>query len=481
MWLRKSNIGASSTKSDDRPEPVPVQHDAAPVRSSASALLSGAQIWSTASAPSTPGIVKPREVISPPAPQPADAAPAEAVVSPTLPQLSPADIKPVVAEIVLSGTEMHPATIGLKPTATEVTLAVTSDPSLAALLAPIEAQVPTVPQLPFAPAPRSWPPRKLSLALQGGGTLSAFNWGVLERLLEEPGCDFDSISGASAGAVHAALLASGLARGGREGARDALARFWLRITSEASYRSLMLVGAFSSAGSAIALSPALSSGRFDPFDLDPLRDMLMQHINFAAVQSPAAPRLLLAATRVRDGSQQIFRNADITPDSLLASLCPPHAHCSVEIDGEAYWDGGYGANPPIVSLVHESSAADLLVVQPTPARDNYVPVTPAAVDRRLDQITANAVLNAEIAALEWARSDGLHPPRVHRLAAEDAFEGLAQRSAADLGLRFIATLRQSGRNAAEAWLQNAPEGTTLVVAEPRPAFPSEDVLDGVMV
>jgi NTE family protein len=336
---------------------------------------------------------------------------------------------------------------------------------------PLAATIAATPAL--APPPRPWPPRKLSLALQGGGTFSAFSWGVLERLLEEPGCDFDTISGSSAGAINAALLASGLADGGREAARKLLARFWNRMINEASFRSVMLLGGFSPASSCVDFGPAQRAGRFDLLDLDPLREMLVRKINFAAVQSAAAPRLLIAATRVRDGAQRIFRNADITPDVLLASTCPPQLHGAVEIAGEAYWDGGYGANPPIISVVHESSAADLLVVQVTPARDNYIPVTSAAIDHRLDQITANAVLNAEIAALEWARSDGLHPPRIHRLVAEDEVYGLAHLSATDLGHDFITMLHRSGRDAAERWLRQAPNGTTLAVQERRTVFDSE--------
>jgi len=122
--------------------------------------------------------------------------------------------------------------------------------------------------------PRAWPPRKLSLALQGGGSFGAFTWGALDRLLEEPGIEFDAMSGASVGAVNAALVACGLIVDGREGARKLLARFWNRVTKEASFRSLMLVGGFSPAGSSMAFGQTLQSGRFDPFDLDPLRRAL---------------------------------------------------------------------------------------------------------------------------------------------------------------------------------------------------------------
>lgn len=322
--------------------------------------------------------------------------------------------------------------------------------------------------------PLVWPPQNLSLALQGGGTFAAFTWGALERLLEEPDCAFDTISGASAGAVNAALLACGLVEGGREGARAALNRFWMRIMHEASFRSLMLIGGFSPAGHSVAFGPTLRSGQFDPFDLDPLRQALARDIDFTALQSPACPRLLVAATRVRDGRQQVFGNAEITADVLLASTCPPLIHCAVEIDGESYWDGGFGANPPLVRLVQESATSNVLVVQVTPARDSYVPITPAAIDRRLDQITANSVLSAEIAALEWARPAAAPSLRLFRIAAEDEIDGLAQRSATDLGPGFIRLLHRSGRKAAERFL--AQDAGSTRIETPRKSRVAEPAL-----
>ncbi len=429
---------------------------AAPVRSSASVLLSAAQIWST----DTPLAEEPQptqapEMVSPAAPAPSEIAPA-AEPSPAAEQVR---FAPVVAEMSTAATN---AAVVVETKAGE-----SPERSLAETIATV-----TLP-----PPPRIWPPRKLSLALQGGGTLSAFTWGVLDRLLEEPACDFDTISGASAGAVNAALLASGLANSGRDEARNRLALFWTRLTEEPSFRSLMVIGAYSPASSAVSFGSGLRSGRAHPLDLDPLRDILAETIDFEAVHGAAAPRLLIAATRVRDGLPQIFRNAEITPDVLLASTCPAQLHAAVDIDDETYWDGGYVANPPLIQIAHESSAADLLVVQVTPARDGYIPVTSAAIDRRLDQIAANAVLNAELAALEWARSDGLHPPRVHRLAAEDEIEALAQRNATDLGSEFIEMLHQRGREAADRWLREAPLGTTPAVQDDQTASASEAARD----
>jgi NTE family protein len=378
-------------------------------RSGTSALLAAVDIWSTAdsrpAASETPDAAKSPEK------------PAEAVQAP-----------PAVAEA-------EPARVVRQHVA-----------------APPPPEKPVVRQATVAPLP-TWPPQRLSLALQGGGSFAAFTWGVLERLLEEPDCTFDAISGASAGSVNAVLLASGLAEGGRERARSRLAQFWNRMVNEASFRSLMLLGGFSPAGSSVAFGAALRSGQFDPLDLDPLRRVLTKHINFDALQAPDAPKLLIAATRVRDGAARLFRNSQVTADVVLASTCPPLVHCAVDIDGDAHWDGGYAANPPMVALVQESSAADLLVVQATPSRDSYVPITGAAIDRRLDQITATTGLNAELAALQWAESLGALVPRIARIAAEDEIEGLAQRSAVDLGRAFVMALHRSGRTAADRWLR----------------------------
>jgi NTE family protein len=332
----------------------------------------------------------------------------------------------------------------------------------------VEAVIAAAPVAPARPSANPWPPQKLSLALQGGGTFAAFTWGVLERLLEEPSIAIDTISGASAGAINALLLASGFAEGGREGARARLNRFWIRLMHEASFRSLMLIGGFSPAGSSVAFGPTLRSGQFDPFDLDPLRQALSRDINFSALRDARCPKLLIAATRICDGQQQIFRNDAITADVALASTCPPLVHCAVEIDGEAYWDGGLGGNPPLLRLVQDTTSSEILLVQVTPARDSYVPITLAAIDRRLDQIAANAALNAEIAAIEWTQSHAASSLRLSRIAAEDFVDGLAQRSSTDLGRGFIRALHRSGREAAERWLGQGATGADAKRALPAP-------------
>lgn len=446
------------------------QEAAALLRTAATALLSAADIWSTntivpakpetATAPTVTEVPVSDEISDAQSPETAPAhrlQPDEILAEAKFfswhgkrdqegqaPKLEPAEVK-------LSGK----APSLLPDASVDVEIARALERHAAAALAQARESV---------QQPRSWPPTKLSLALQGGGSFGAFTWGVLERLLEEPSCDFDMISGASVGAVNAALLACGLVKGGREGARKQLAGFWQRMTNETSFRSLMLIGGYSPAGSAVAFGPTLRSGQFDPFDLDPLREALCRDIDFAALRSPNCPKLLIAATRVRDGKQQIFGNSAITADALLASTCPPLVHGAVEIDGESYWDGGYGANPPLVRLVQDSAASDVLVVRLTPSRDSFVPLTMAAVDRRLDQITANAVLNAELAALEWAREAGTTSTRVYRIAAEDEIDNLAQRSASDLGRGFISLLHGRGRAAADRWLRKTAPAKPAVAA-----------------
>jgi NTE family protein len=151
----------------------------------------------------------------------------------------------------------------------------------------------------------------------------------------------------------------------------------------------------------------------------------------------------------------------LTADAVLASTCLPAIHRAVEIDGEAYWDGAYAANPPLLPLVHESNAENLLLVQVTPANDPRVPTTSIDIDRRLDQIMFNATLNAELAALELARkhqpTSRLQALQLTRIAAENEIDGLVQRSPGDLGRRFVNLLHASGRRAADKWVSQLPE------------------------
>lgn len=321
----------------------------------------------------------------------------------------------------------------------------------------------TIIQNHIVPQP-SWPPQHLSLALQGGGSFGAFTWGVLDRLVEEPELHFDTISGASAGAVNAVLLASGLAEGGREMAKEKLARFWQRMSEAAAFMSLAnaahLPGLAS--GGFGMLTRALAPYQFNPLDLNPMRKALVAEVDFERLRADAPLHLMIAATRVSDGKLRIFRNHDLSLEAVLASACLPQVHRAVEIDGELYWDGGYVANPPLVRLVHESTTPDILVVQITPVRIDHAPTTSGEIAKRVDQITFNSSLNSDLDTLELAAELGATPKtrnlRITRLAADELVENLAEQSATDLDWPFLVRLRDSGRLAADKWLRKGAAG-----------------------
>jgi NTE family protein len=303
----------------------------------------------------------------------------------------------------------------------------------------------------------------LSLALQGGGSFGAFTWGVLDRLLEDERVTYDTISGASAGAVNAVLLASGLREGGRALARERLNIFWTKVGSLSSSSLLSLMAGIAGQMMRSSMSPY----QFNPFDLNPLRELLIQYVDFDALKSPLAVKLLISATHVSDGEMRLFRNADLTVDHILASACLPLLHHTIMIDGEAYWDGGYVANPALVDLIDESYTSTILLVQITPMRSSQIPKTHHDIARRLDQIHFNSSLMREIEIIKmlqdkarrsfWALSAferKLRALRLERLTAEDMMSGLDQANAGDVKLSFLTSLRDKGREVAESWLRN---------------------------
>src|SRR5215210_4024553 len=308
--------------------------------------------------------------------------------------------------------------------------------------------------------------RRLSLALQGGGSFGAFTWGVLDRLLQEEHIAFDAISGASAGAMNAVLLASGLAEGGRETARVRLERFWRKISQAGSPGRLVPGGSVLSAAATQTLSPY----QFNPFGLNPLKEILAEEVDVDAVRAKEPVRLLLGTTRVSDGTLRIFRTDALTFDVVLASACLPHLHHAVTIDGEAYWDGGYAANPPLMPLVTATKASDVLVVQIVPSNGSELPTTSSEIDRRLNQITFSSSLQKDLEALAMmtklsqAESEPsnsrlgrkLQRLQLHRIAAEDHGDGLSGSKFTDTDWAFLLHLRDQGRAAADTWLLSQP-------------------------
>jgi NTE family protein len=307
-----------------------------------------------------------------------------------------------------------------------------------------------------------WPPERLSLALQGGGSFGAFTSGVLDRLLEEPGIDFDTISGASAGAVNATLMAAGMVDGGRQEARARLRQFWRRMSRSAAL--LAPPAPPIAAGFELALR-SMSPYQFNPLNIDPLREALTASIDFDRLRARSPIKLLIAATRVSDGRLRILTNHELTVEALLASACLPLLHQSVEIDGEAYWDGGYSANPPLLPLVWASNADHVLIVQATPITSSRLPVTASEISKRIDQIQFNATLNSELEALKLVKLMGatakLRRLRIGRISADEEVEGLARESAGNLKSEFLERLSGSGRIAADLWLKRGmPQGAS---------------------
>jgi NTE family protein len=298
------------------------------------------------------------------------------------------------------------------------------------------------------------PPRgRLGLALQGGGSFGAFAWGVLDRLMQDDGIIIDAISGASAGAVNAVLIASGLIEGGPEEARRKLLRFWQRMSRVAAFASNVNLTVPGFGIIARSFAPHL----FNPFNLNPLREALAEEVDFARLRRESQIRLMIAATRVKDGALRIFETSELTLDMVLASACLPLLHHQIVVDGETYWDGGYSANPPLVRLALKSAAEHILIVQVTPNSVAKAPTTPDEIAKRIEQIQFNATLNRELDALKYGRLLGVVPRlkglQIDLIAAHDEIDNLAGESAANLDWAFLSKLADGGRAAGAEWLK----------------------------
>jgi len=321
-----------------------------------------------------------------------------------------------------------------------------------------------------APASSTRPPAAIDLALQGGGAHGAFTWGVLDRLLEEPWLRIDGISGTSAGAMNGAVLADGHAAGGPDGARAALEAFWRSVSHAARFSPLrrtpldVLLGRWTLDYSPAFIAMDLASRLFSPYDLNPngcnpLSEILAESIDFARL-SRAPIKVFVTATDVRTGRGRVFPNSQITPDVLLASACLPTLFQAIEIDGRAYWDGGYSGNPTITPLVRQCQAKDIILVQINPVERPDTPRTARDILNRLNEVSFNAVLLKElrmIALLRQVATSGAGEcalwagMRIHRIAS-DAMVDLGYSSKLNAEWDFLCMLRDEGRRSAESFL-----------------------------
>ncbi len=314
-------------------------------------------------------------------------------------------------------------------------------------------------------------PHRIVLALQGGGSHGAFSWGVLDRLLEEPGLEIVGVSGASAGAMNAAVLADGLRRG-PEAARAALRGFWEglgRMPGFALLRGPQLLhrpGEWHFDNSPFffwysLLTRIWSPYDLNPFNLHPLRG-LIEPIDFEGLRrDPAAVRVFIGATNVRTGRRRVFENAELTPDVLLASACLPFVFQAVEIDGEGYWDGGYTGNPALGPLYQETDATDLMILGINPLFRETLPRSAGEIANRVDEISFNSSFMLELSAIAFIdqllATGGMdrsrfRPLLIHGIDGGAKLGALGASSKMNNERAFLRHLYSIGREAADDWM-----------------------------
>ncbi len=314
--------------------------------------------------------------------------------------------------------------------------------------------------------------RPISLALQGGGAHGAFTWGVLDRLLEEDSLDIKAITATSAGAMNAAAFAAGLAAGGTDGAKESLETFWRTISQKgvayeafSSSMSPMSQLPFGPFQAAMVFASMASPYQFNPFDINPLRDALDEAIDFEAIHD-APIDLFLSATNVETGRVKVFSDGEVSRDAVLASACLPQTFKAVEIDGSAYWDGGYLGNPSLFPLIYAKAPLDVLLVLLNPISRLGVPKQPSEITDRLNEISFNAALIGELRAIAFVQrliDEGMLKEtirkkyrrlNIHALRGGQVLRDLSMQTKYDTSWPFLTELRDKGRVATESWLSN---------------------------
>ena len=318
-------------------------------------------------------------------------------------------------------------------------------------------------------------PKRINLALQGGGSHGAFAWGVLDKMLEDGRLEFDGISGTSAGSMNAVALAYG-SIGGNEAARESLHDFWQAVAAAgckfnplgqlANHRPKQH-GMFPSMASQWfrAITHTFSPYQLNPLNFNPLKEVLLQQIDFDAIQKQSAIKLFLAATNVRSGKSKVFGVEEgITADMVLASACLPQLFQAVAIDGEHYWDGGFMGNPVLYPLFYHTDTADVLIVHINPIERPGPPTTAEEILDRVNEITFNSSLIKELRAVHFVQKmmdegwikdeymDKLRYVLMHSLRADVALADLSVDSKFSSDWGFLTMLRDRGRESAAQWL-----------------------------
>ncbi len=318
-------------------------------------------------------------------------------------------------------------------------------------------------------------PKRINLALQGGGAHGAFTWGVLDHLLEDGRLTVEGISGTSAGAVNAVMLADGLRRGGTEEARKRLADFWKATSLGGDLPALQravitrLFSLVPDEGSPTfdwlnAWSRHLSPYDLNPLNINPLKDLIERFVDFGGLREDARP-IFIAATNVQTGRLHIFPHGKISAEAVMASACLPAVFRAVEIDGVAYWDGGYLGNPVIYPFFRSTGTEDVLIVQINPLVRRTIPTSTREIMARVNEITFNSSLLAELRAIEFVNrliEQGRLPHgtgrneyrqiRVHRIVLEGLGERFSSASKLRNDWKSFELLRKLGQRAARRFL-----------------------------
>lgn len=315
--------------------------------------------------------------------------------------------------------------------------------------------------------------KSINLALQGGGSHGAFTWGVLDRLLEDDRIDIEAISGTSAGAMNAVVVADGLMQGGSAGAREALEKFWRAVSTSAMISPLRRTPIDALFGNwSLDHSPAFafldlitrvsSPYELNPLNINPLRDLLAEQVDFDQVRGCDKVRLFISATNVETGRVKVFRREELTPNAVMASACLPFIFQSVIIDGVPYWDGGYMGNPVLFPFFRQCRSSDIVIVQINPVVRKGTPVTARQILNRVNEITFNSSLLREFRAIDFVSrlleegrlgKDDYKQVLMHRISADEELKGLGASSKLNAEWKFFRHLFDIGRQAAADWLE----------------------------
>ncbi|MBN53895.1 MAG: hypothetical protein CL558_09990 [Alphaproteobacteria bacterium] len=322
-------------------------------------------------------------------------------------------------------------------------------------------------------------PRKINLALQGGGAHGAFTWGVLDRLLEEVEAgrlEIDGISGTSAGALNGAVLKYGLATGGPKEARRLLNKLWTGVSQKNLLTPLQDIATTMTGSHNLDSSPTfawlevwkhyMSPQQFNPLNQNPLRALLQDVVDFDKLREKLAEEgggnLFIGATNVTRGDLKIFCGDEISVDSVLASATLPDLFHPMEIDGEIYWDGGYMGNPPLEPLRFDSESDDTILVQINSFKRNDAPRSRSDIADAANKLMFNSALVTELRDLERMNdlfatgklkpSNSIRPQRMHRIKDSGAMDDLNLSSKGNPTGRFLRSLRELGRKAADEWI-----------------------------